>query len=349
MSKKFLGRVVAGAALGSASLLVCAPGMALADDSHKVDEGKVFTKPHVAKPGHEVTFIEVCTTPQDHAWVWSKVTGKVKLKPKEYDKKDYKDEENSKYEKGYKDHEDYMGSGGSYEPPSMSDEEKQDEPKKDDAKKDDFKKDDLKKDDLKKDDLKKDDLKKDDLKKDDFKKDDLKKDDFKKDALKKDDLKTDDLKKDDFKKDDFKKDWESKKDDTKDEHSKKDESKKDDPKVEHSKKDWGDKKDDPKVEHGKKDDPKKDSYKKDSYDTKFVYWKSVEIPQDAKPGHYELKGSCGEGELVILPTGSVDGGDGGAGGRTDIGLATGGASMLGAAALGGLVLMRRRRINETLA
>ncbi|MET8203215.1 hypothetical protein AB0C42_33780 [Micromonospora taraxaci] len=50
----------------------------------------------------------------------------------------------------------------------------------------------------------------------------------------------------------------------------------------------------------------------------------------------------------MLPHGGVDGGDGGASTGTDRGLATGGAGLLGAAALGGIVLMRRRRTDGSL-
>ncbi|MEU4400283.1 hypothetical protein ACIQH6_11145, partial [Micromonospora orduensis] len=80
----------------------------------------------------------------------------------------------------------------------------------------------------------------------------------------------------------------------------------------------------------------------------FVYYGEAKVDRDAKPGRYELKGSCGEGELVVLPHGGVDGGDGGVSTGTDRGLATGGASLLGAAALGGIVLMRRRRTDGSL-
>jgi LPXTG-motif cell wall-anchored protein len=76
-----------------------------------------------------------------------------------------------------------------------------------------------------------------------------------------------------------------------------------------------------------------------------VYYGRAEIPWDADPGKYELKGSCGEGTLVVLPRGHVDGGDGGATGA-DREMTAGGAAMLGAAALGGIVLMRRRRADE---
>ncbi|MET8086854.1 hypothetical protein ABZT87_22595, partial [Micromonospora sp. NPDC005237] len=80
MAKKMLGKVVAGAALGGASLLVFAPGIAFADGHHD-DDGKVFAKPHVVKAGDEVKLLEICPDRQEHAFVWSKVTGKVKLKP----------------------------------------------------------------------------------------------------------------------------------------------------------------------------------------------------------------------------------------------------------------------------
>ncbi|MEU7755342.1 hypothetical protein AB0B14_26595, partial [Micromonospora sp. NPDC049171] len=88
-----------------------------------------------------------------------------------------------------------------------------------------------------------------------------------------------------------------------------------------------------------------DSWEKER---EFVYYGEAKIDKDAKPGRYELKGSCGEGELVVLPHGGVDGGDGGASTGTDRGLATGGAGLLGAAALGGIVLMRRRRTDGSL-
>ncbi|MEU4334702.1 hypothetical protein AB0F59_08760, partial [Micromonospora lupini] len=84
------------------------------------------------------------------------------------------------------------------------------------------------------------------------------------------------------------------------------------------------------------------------HEREFVYYGEAKVDKDAKPGRYELKGSCGEGELVVLPHGGVDGGDGGASTGTDRGLATGGAGLLGAAALGGIVLMRRRRTDGSL-
>ncbi|MFG2064244.1 hypothetical protein ACGFIK_22810, partial [Micromonospora sp. NPDC048871] len=81
----------------------------------------------------------------------------------------------------------------------------------------------------------------------------------------------------------------------------------------------------------------------------FVYYGEARIAKDAKPGTYKLEGSCGEGELVVLPKGGVDGGDGGLTAGTDRDMATAGAGLVGAAALGGLVLLRRRRTDEFAA
>ncbi|MGC4880933.1 hypothetical protein ACLQ26_32245, partial [Micromonospora sp. DT43] len=120
--------------------------------------------------------------------------------------------------------------------------------------------------------------------------------------------------------------WESK-----DEHGSKDEDSKSWESEDEDSKDW-----ESKDEHGSDDE------------REFVYYGEAKVDKDAKPGRYELKGSCGEGELVVLPHGGVDGGDGGASTGTDRGLATSGAGLLGAAALGGIVLMRRRRTDGSL-
>ncbi|MBM0240028.1 hypothetical protein JNW88_28210, partial [Micromonospora sp. ATA32] len=102
MAKKMLGKVVAGAALGGASLLVFTPGIAFAD-GHGHDgedrDGKVFAKPHVVRAGDEVKLLEICPEPQEHAFVWSKVTGKVELKEVREDRGDDK----GKDERGQKD------------------------------------------------------------------------------------------------------------------------------------------------------------------------------------------------------------------------------------------------------
>src|SRR3954452_20181159 len=81
MAKKFLGKVVAGAALGGAALLVGAPAAALADagPSHDSDSNHVFTDPRWVKPGQRVTIGEVCSDEQKDPHVWSKATGKLKL------------------------------------------------------------------------------------------------------------------------------------------------------------------------------------------------------------------------------------------------------------------------------
>jgi hypothetical protein len=128
MSMKFLGKVTAGLVLGGASLLIGAPGIAMASsagyDHHKKDSGWVYTDPKYAKDHHKVYIVEICKDKQKRPWVWSKVTGKLWLKP------------------------------------SMSHKKHHDDYKKDDYKKDHYKKDDYKKDDYKKDDYRKDHQKK---------------------------------------------------------------------------------------------------------------------------------------------------------------------------------------------
>ncbi|WP_238434069.1 hypothetical protein [Micromonospora tarensis] len=110
MAKKMLGKVVAGAALGGASLLVFAPGIAYADghDDGRDRDGKVYAKPHVVKAGDEVKLLEICPDRQEHAYVWSKVTGKVKLKPVRDDRgedREWREEENSSdHDKGKDEH-----------------------------------------------------------------------------------------------------------------------------------------------------------------------------------------------------------------------------------------------------
>jgi hypothetical protein len=84
MSKKFLGRMVAGAALAGACLLSTAPGAAAAPadgGGNYHDKGIIKTFPRWVKPGHEVKVLQICKEPQRHAWAWSEPTGKVKLHP----------------------------------------------------------------------------------------------------------------------------------------------------------------------------------------------------------------------------------------------------------------------------
>ncbi|MEK8109535.1 hypothetical protein NKG94_43455 [Micromonospora sp. M12] len=100
-----LGKVVAGAALGGASLLVFAPGIAFANghDDGADRDGKVYAKPHVVKAGDEVKLLEICPDRQEHAYVWSKVTGKVKLDPAHEDRgedREWSEEENLRPRQG---------------------------------------------------------------------------------------------------------------------------------------------------------------------------------------------------------------------------------------------------------
>lgn len=84
MSRKLLGKVMAGAGLGAASLLICAPGTALADDApprHESNKGYIHTEPKGVKPGHRFKVILRCTHPVERPWVTSKITGKLWLKP----------------------------------------------------------------------------------------------------------------------------------------------------------------------------------------------------------------------------------------------------------------------------
>ncbi|MEU4643134.1 hypothetical protein [Micromonospora sp. NPDC023814] len=340
MANKMLGKVVAGAALGGASLLVFTPGIAFADGHH--DEGKVYAKPHVVKAGDTVKLLEVCSERQEHAYVWSKVTGKVNLKPAE-DRDDWRGEKGSGDRDKGKDHE------GRDHDKGKDHEGKDHEGKDHDKGKDHEGKDHEGKD------------------------HDKGKDHEGKDETAKPQPSTaggqgggaaDDGERDwkgyehgqDAEGDRGGREGEDRKDhdkygsdsggsdrgDSGREEDRKDHegygSDEGDRKKDHEKKDWSD-------EESRKDDKDKDRWE---HKRDFVYYGEAEVSEDAKPGRYELKGSCGEGELVVLPRGGVDGGDGGAGAGTDRRLAAGGASLLGAAALGGLVLMRRRRTDESL-
>ncbi|MFY1672933.1 hypothetical protein ACN27G_23720 [Plantactinospora sp. WMMB334] len=85
MGSKLLGKVMAGAGLGAASLLICAPGTALADGGPYdwEDGGHIYTVPKGVKAGHKFKIILKCDRPVEKPWVSSKVTGKVWLKPLE--------------------------------------------------------------------------------------------------------------------------------------------------------------------------------------------------------------------------------------------------------------------------
>ncbi|MFJ2119491.1 hypothetical protein ACIOFT_13650 [Micromonospora chalcea] len=393
MAKKMLGKVVAGAALGGAGLLVFTPGMAYAGGH---DEGKVIAKPHVVKAGETVELLAICSEPQKHATVWSKVTGKVDLHPaRDGEHGDWADrggdwggdqdwgwddkgpdgkDDHGKGPDGKDDHGkgpdgrgepggDGHGPGGNGpggngpggngpggngpggdgmpQPPANQPQPPAGQPEGqpqpggagagaavdpgDWQGHDEYGQD----------------------AEPGWEKEKPGGPDWTKDAHGPDG-----------------KDRHGK--DAKDEHGKDDrggrpDDKGKDGKDEHGswqggESDWPGGKDDWQASGGAWQDDKGDygkdaerDYGKDGKDgwehgKDFVYYGEATVSHDARPGRYELKGSCGEGELVVLPRGGVDGGDGG---MTTTGvdrtLATGGAGMIGAAALGGLVLLRRRR------
>ncbi|MFI5850595.1 hypothetical protein ACIA7R_22685 [Micromonospora chalcea] len=442
MAKKMLGKVVAGAALGGAGLLVFTPGLAFAGGH---DEGKVIAKPHVVKAGDTVELLAICSEPQKHATVWSKVTGKVDLHPARdgghgewadrggdwggdedwgWDDKgpDGKDEHgkgpDGKDEHGKgPDGKDEQGKGpdgrgepggdghgpggnapggngpggngpggdGMPQPPADQPQPPAGQPggqpqpggagagtavdPGDWQGHDEYGQDAEPGWEKEKPGWEKEKPGAPDWTRDAHGPDG--KDRYGKDA------------KDEHGKDDRGGRPDDKGKDGKDEHSSWQDGKdgwqdgKDDwqasggawqdDKSDYGKGDYGkdaerDYGKDAERDYGKdaerdygKDAERdygkdgKGDYGKDGWEhgKDFVYYGEATVSHDARPGRYELKGSCGEGELVVLPRGGVDGGDGGmASTGVDRNLATGGAGMIGAAALGGLVLLRRRRAGE---
>ncbi|MCT2281799.1 hypothetical protein M3G91_29810 [Micromonospora chalcea] len=400
MAKKMLGKVVAGAALGGAGLLVFTPGMAYAGGH---DEGKVIAKPHVVKAGETVELLAICSEPQKHATVWSKVTGKVDLHPaRDGEHGDWADRggdwggdqdwgwddkgPDGKDDHGKDDHGkgpdgrgepggDGHGPGGNGpggngpggngpggngpggngpggdgmpQPPANQPQPPAGQPEGqpqpggagagaavdpgDWQGHDEYGQDAEPGWEKEKPGWEKEKPGAPDWTKDTHGPDG--KDRYGKDA------------KDEHGKDDRGGRPDDKGKDGKDEHGS----------WQGGKSDWQGGKDDWQASGGAWQDDKGDygkdaerDYGKDGKDgwehgKDFVYYGEATVSHDARPGRYELKGSCGEGELVVLPRGGVDGGDGG---MTTTGvdrtLATGGAGMIGAAALGGLVLLRRRR------
>ena len=326
MANKMLGKVVAGAALGGAALLVFTPGIAFADGHHHEDEGKVIAKPHVVKAGHEVKLLQICEEPQKHAYVWSKVTGKVKLKPVKDGKGDWREDDKHGKDKG-RDHKDDHGKDKGRDH------------------------------------------------KDDWKDDKGHGKDDPKPRPEPDETVTTQpappaygeqsygqgggaADAADHEKD--RKDWKGYEHgqdaeggrDSKDHKDKSDgRDSKDHDGYDSEGGDWKGHEDDKSKGHdgygseeGDWSDEESGDHGKDSWEhkRKFVYYGEAKVDWDAKPGKHKLEGSCGEGKLVVLPKGGVDGGDGGMSTGADRGLAAGGASLLGAAALGGLVLLRRR-------
>ncbi|MEU4791132.1 hypothetical protein AB0F95_15675 [Micromonospora tulbaghiae] len=427
MAKKMLGKVVAGAALGGAGLLAFTPGMAYAGGH---DEGKVIAKPHVVKAGDTVELLAICSEPQKHATVWSKVTGKVDLHPARdgehggdwgdrggdwgddkawgWDDKgpDGKDDhgrdehgrdEHGKGPEGKDDHgkgpdgKDEHGKGpdgrgepggdghgpdgngpggngpggngpggdGMPQPPANQPQPPAGQPEGqpqpggagagtavdpgDWQGHDEYGQD----------------------AEPGWEKEQRGAPDWTKDAHGPDgkDRYGKDAK-DEHGKDDRGGRPDDKGKDGKDEHGSWQDGKGD---WQASGGAWQDDKGDWQASGGAWQDDKGDwqasggvwqddkgDYGKDAerdygqdgweHGKDFVYYGEATVSHDARPGRYELRGTCGDGELVVLPRGGVDGGDGG---MTTTGvdrdLATGGAGMIGAAALGGLVLLRRRR------
>ncbi|MEV4619430.1 hypothetical protein AB0J74_12070 [Asanoa sp. NPDC049573] len=101
---------------------------------------------------------------------------------------------------------------------------------------------------------------------------------------------------------------------------------------------WGD--------EAKKDEAKKDGYKKDE-DKKDEKGSGKPEGKPESAGKPEAAKGAPGGEECEAPKGWVDGGD--AGSTVDGKLATSGGILLAGAALGGVVLMRRRRTDGSLA
>ncbi|GIJ24376.1 hypothetical protein [Micromonospora lutea] len=316
MAKNMLGKVVAGAALGSASLLVFAPGVAYADGQPGTDEGKVYAKPHAVKAGEEVKLVQICHESQEQAFVWSKVTGKVKLKAaQDRDSRgDHKSrgEEHGAPERGT-DSEGWSG----HERSQPAEGESGNGWGGGDA----------------------------------DARDGWKGEEHGQDAEGGRDSKDHDKK--DWKREEEGEEssggWSGRHENGSD-SAESDRSGHGDWAGESGERDWSGKGEEESGERGERD-WSGERGERDGWEHKkdFVYYGEARVAQDAKPGTYELEGSCGTGELVVLPHGGVDGGDGGVATGADRGLAAAGASLVGAAALGGLVLMRRRRVDEFAA
>ncbi|SCF09224.1 hypothetical protein [Micromonospora mirobrigensis] len=417
MAKKMLGKVVAGAALGGASLLVFTPGIAAADGHHDSEDrdGKVYANPHVVRAGDEVKLFEVCSEPQEHAFVWSKVTGKVKLHEvrEDADHRDWRDEEGrgdeGREEQGKDEH-------GKQDEHGKDEQGKGEQGKKDEHGKDEQGKGEQgKKDEQGKDEKGKgeegreqpsegdqgpwngagkpealggqgagaaaDGSAEDEGHKPEWKGNESYGEDKGREDMKGHESYGQDEKSygDEWNKghesygqdeksygDEWNKGHESYGQDEKsygdewnkghesygqDEKSYGDEWNKGHESYGEDEKSYGEDKGHESMKGHESYGQDEDSYGEDGWEhgREFVYYGEARVDEHAKPGRYDLEGSCGEGELVVLPRGPVDGGDGGMTTTgVDKGLATGGAGMLGAAALGGIVLMRRRRTDGSL-
>ncbi|MGI5147847.1 hypothetical protein ACQEVC_15965 [Plantactinospora sp. CA-294935] len=261
MSRKLLGKVMAGAGIGAASLLVCAPGTALADDAphERENKGHIYTVPKGVKPGHKFKIILKCEHSVERAWVSSKITGKLWLKPVTKDGDRVPERQRPPADDGQPDDDGQPPlppngeqpplppnggqpplppNGG--QPPLPPDDGQPPLPEGGQP-----------------------------------------------------------------------------------------------PLPEGGQPEAGDEQ--PGGEGGQA-----------TNDGEAKYWAWAKVPHKTKPGHYRAWGACnGTGKIVVLPRGSVPGGDGGA--STDSGRAAAGAGLLGAAAIGGFLMIRRRRTDGSLA
>ncbi len=366
MSKKFLGKVVTGAALAGATLLIATPGVAAAGvvdggkDGH--DQGYISTWPRAVKPGHEVKVIQYCLRPQEEAWAWSKPTGKVwlKLKPappvpapasedglgdamrEERNDGKYDGKDGWKKDHGYKD-----GVRPSYPEPTTTAKPSWSKDHEDSWAKDSYK--------------------------DGVRPEPLwapeEPADGEKDGVKPTTERWDPQWPADGEKDGVEpmaERWAKKPID----RGVKDgvdmaapeqaeptwglDGEKDG--VEPMAERWAKKPIDRGVKDGvdmaapEQAEPTwlRDGEKDGMQPVHYVYWGKADVSWKVKPGRYALKGSCADGKLYVVPKGWVDGGDGGTS-APNTGLAVGGAGALAAAGLGGLVMMRRRRTDGSVA
>jgi LPXTG-motif cell wall-anchored protein len=74
MSKRLFGRLAGAAALGTAALVLAAPGAATAQDGPAVT-----TNPASVAPGGTVTISQFCSPPQENVSVTSTITGKLPM------------------------------------------------------------------------------------------------------------------------------------------------------------------------------------------------------------------------------------------------------------------------------
>ncbi|MEQ4301391.1 hypothetical protein ABNF97_08370 [Plantactinospora sp. B6F1] len=249
MSRKLLGKVLAGAGIGAASLLICAPGTALADDAPNgwEREGHIHTVPKGVKPGHKFKIILKCDHPVERAWVSSKVTGKLWLKPLAEDGVRVPERPRPPADGDQPD--------GDGQPPLPPEDGQPGLPQ-----------------------------------------------------------------------------GSQPGDDT-------------------SPTDGGQPQPPPADANAESDDEQGDGGQggQAAYGDEAVYWAWAKVPHKTKPGHYRAWGACdATGNIVVLPRGPVAGGDGGAT-STDQGRTAAGAGLLGAAALGGFLMIRRRRTDGSAA